>query len=412
MISTAWAMTAATIQLFVIAVLAVELIAELELTRWQLGALGAVNTGVGAIVAPRLGQLADRLGSSRAMVLLVAMSGVGLVATAAARSYWLLVAASVISGLPQGASNPVTNKVIAEQVPAAQQGSVMGVKQSGVQFAVFLSGAVIPISAATFSWRWAVVGIGIFTIFTALVLLVRQATPAHDQAVSMVVGTAPAPAPARQVPPVPPVEVEVEVTGRGAGLDPGTQRFVNQVAIYAFLLGMSAGGITRFYPLYAHEVLGYSETTAGLSVSVAGIAAIVARIVWAKLVESAIATKPALVVLGIGSAVTVLVMLSAELVGRWLLWPAVIGVAFTLAAWNVVAMLAVIKSVPARLSGRASGTVLMGFLGGLTLSAPLVGWSIDEFDSYWPSWLTLAVLALVGSLVVTTRRRPGGGIAP
>ena len=52
--------------------------------------------------------------------------------------------------------NKVTNKLITEQVPLGQQSAVMGVKQSGVQLAVFLAGATMPSAAASFGWRWAV----------------------------------------------------------------------------------------------------------------------------------------------------------------------------------------------------------------------------------------------------------------
>ena len=404
MVSTSWAMTAATIQLFIIAVLAAELIDEFGLSRGQIGVLGAVNTGVGAVTAPHLGRLADRLGASRAMVALVVVSASGILLTSVATHYWMLALASGLTGLPQGACNPVTNKVIADEVPPPQQGTVTGVKQSGVQVAVFLAGAIMPSSAAAFGWRLAVAGFGIFTLLTAAILALRFAhTPAGTRTS--------APAPAVTATPTPagvasatgsasPGASPAPTRGRRVPLDP----FVRQVAIYAFLLGVCAGGVTRFYPLFAHEVLGYSEATAGLAVSLAGLAAIVARLAWAKLVESTMSNRAALVVMGVGSAATVSLLLGAEGQLRWLLWPAVVGMAFTVAAWNVVAMLAVIQSVPASLSGRATGVVLMGFLGGLTLSAPVVGWSVDQFGSYRPAWITLAVFGLLGALAVAQGR--------
>jgi predicted MFS family arabinose efflux permease len=391
MVSTAWAMTVATIQLFVIAVLAADLIEDLGITRWQIGVLGAVNTGIGAVTAPRLGRLADRLGAGRAMGALVATSGAGLLVTAAATNYWLLVVASAVTGLPQGACNPVTNKVIAGEVPARQQGSVTGVKQSGVQFAVFLAGATLPTSAATVGWRLAVAAFAAFTLVTAAVLVTRFPTA---EARSIGGGGRP----------------ERERARSQATVSANTA-YVHQVAVYAFLLGVCAGGVTRFYPLFAHEVLGYSEATAGLAVSVAGLTAIVARIVWAKVVESAMGSRTALVVQGVGSAGALLLLFVAEDGLRWLLWPAVVVMAFTVVAWNVVAMLAVIRSVPAELSGRATGVVLMGFLGGLTFAAPLVGWSVDRLGSYRPSWVALAVLGLLGAATVARGRDRDGSEA-
>ena len=54
-------------------------------------------------------------------------------------------------------------------------------------------------------------------------------------------------------------------------------------------------------------------------------------------------------------------------------------------------------------AGRASGILMIGFLLGLTLGGPLVGWSIDTFDGYTPAWLASAVVALIGSAVVARR---------
>jgi predicted MFS family arabinose efflux permease len=382
MAATSWAMTVSTFQLFVIVVLAASLIDELGIARWQVGVLGAMNSGVGSLAAPRLGRLADRLGCRRSMVALGVTSAAGFLLTAAAFNYWLLVGASAVSGLPQGASNPVTNKVIAQEVPADQQGSVTGVKQSGVQLAVFLAGAIMPAAAVTIGWRWALVLFGVVTLAVAWVVGARF--PPGDTAASD--GSA----------------------GRPAASWP-LSGFVKRVAIYAFLLGLTAGGVTRFYPLFAQEVLGYSEAEAGLAVSVAGLAAIAARLGWAR-VATWISPAPALAALAVGSAVAAGLLLATEIVAAWLLWPAVILIAFTIAAWNVVAMLAVIWSVPPRFSGRATGVVLMGFLGGLTISAPLVGLAVDWSGSYRPTWVVLGAIALAGGLIV--RRASGQPVAP
>jgi predicted MFS family arabinose efflux permease len=342
--------------------------------------LGATNTGVGAVAAPRLGRLADRLGSRRSVALLGVISAAGLFLTAAAHNYWLLLGASAVSGVPQGASNPVTNKMIAEEVPPESQGSVTGVKQSGVQFSVFLAGALMPPAAAsTIGWRWALVGVGAVTLLGAG--YTRARFPPDDD-----VGPSRGGA----------------VAGSGSVALPA---FVRQVALYAFLLGLTAGGVNRFYPLYAQEVLGYSEARAGLAVSVAGLAAIAARLAWAR-IAARISPRPALLVLAVGSVVATGLLVASELVAAWILWPAVLLIAFTVSAWNVVAMLAVIWSVPIAASGRATGVVLLGFLGGLTVSAPLVGVTVDWLGSYRPTWIGLGILAAAGGVVVRRAPRP------
>ncbi len=380
MVITAWVMTVSTIQLFVVVVLAATLIDELSLTRWQIGVLGAVNTGVGAVFAPALGRLADRMGARRAMMAVVVVSAAGLVLSAAAFDYWLLVVASAVAGIPQGAGNTVTNKVIAEEVPTEAQGAVTGVKQSGVQLAVFLSGALLPASAATIGWRPALLVMAAITSATLVVMWWR-------------------------FPPGAVVDATTGVVERGGEAKPPLDPFVYRVALYALALGMTAGGVTRFYPLFAQEVLGFTEARAGLAVSLTGLAAIVARLVWARLVDRVVPSATALRMLAIGAAITTGLLLVAESVAGWILWPTVLLAAFTVVAWNVVAMLSVIRLVPTRQSGQATGVVLMGFLGGLTVSAPLVGFAVDRLDSYRPAWVALGALAVVGAVIV---RPPDG----
>ncbi|MGI9615779.1 MAG: MFS transporter [Acidimicrobiales bacterium] len=404
MVVTAWVMTVSTIQLFVGVVLAATLIEDLGITRWQIGLLGAVNTGVGALVAPSLGRLADRLGARRSAVLVVIVSAAALVSTAAALTYWMLVAASMLAGLPQGAGNPVTNKLIAEEVPPQAQGAVTGVKQSGVQFAVFLSGLMLPASSTTIGWRWAVTGFAAFTLLTAAVIHFRFPSDrliAPRSADLQRPGPRPGPSPSPvETPPLSrPNRRDQNETDREA-----VGRFVAIVAVYSFLLGMVAGGITRFYPLFSQEVLGFSETTAGLAVSVTGLTAIAARLIWGTITDRLISSHRSLRLLAVGASLTALLLLAAEWLASWLLWPAVVLAAFTVVAWNVVAMLAVIRSVRPEESGRSTGIVLAGFLGGLTISAPLAGLAVDRLGSYQPVWVALCLVSLSGALVMRSPR--------
>ena len=392
-ISTAWVMTVSTVQLFVAVVLASTLTEELDISRFQLGALGAINTGVGAVLAPALGRIADRLGPRRSMVGVVIASAAGLGVTAVAFSYPMLVLASAIAGIPQGAGNSVTNSMIADEVAPGAQGFVTGVKQSGVQFAAFLSGATLPASAALVGWRPAVGVFAGFVLLSAAAVRGRSVAPAPtDRAAD---GAAPAEVTSSSAP-----------GHLGAGDHVGaTDPFVRQVALYALLLGLTAGGITRFYPLFAQEVLGFTEPQAGVAVSVGGLTAIVARLVWGGITDRLIPSRTALQLLAVGSAMTCGLLLAAETVGGWLLFGAVVCAAFSVVAWNVVAMLAVIRSVPVQFAGRATGVVLLGFLGGLTVSAPTVGYAVDRLGTYRPVWVVLGALALAGAAVAWSSAR-------
>ncbi|MCP3855976.1 MAG: MFS transporter [Actinomycetia bacterium] len=373
------AMAASTMQLFALGVLAAEVIEELDISRSQIGILGASNSLVGALVAPPLGRVTDRVGARNSVVGVFVASSVGLTLTAVGGAYWMLIGASILSGLPQGWSNSATNKLIALHLGPGERGVVTGIKQSGVQLSLFLAGTTLPIFATGANWRVGVAGYGVLSLALAgFAWAVIPPDPRGQDAAGDEVGA-------------------VVAGGRLDG-------FVYRVAVYAFALGAAAGGVNRFLPLFAHEELGWSLQTAGLAAGLTGLLGIGARIMWGRLAEGPVTPRQALLILAGGSMAAIALLAATGVVGGWLLWPTAVLIAFTLSAWNVVAMLAVIRSVPAALAGRGTGTVMFGFLGGVALSAPAVGWSVDVTGTYNPAWLVLGVVALAGSTTMLPDR--------
>ena len=104
--------------------------------------------------------------------------------------------------------------------------------------------------------------------------------------------------------------------------------------------------------------------------------------------------------MALGGTVAICMLIAAQSIGGWVLYPLAVLMAFTLSAWNVVANLAMIKSVPSELSGRATGVMMLAFLAGLTIASPLVGWIIDTTDSYQTAWWTMLVFAVLGAASV------------
>ncbi|MFW2383044.1 MAG: MFS transporter [Acidimicrobiales bacterium] len=378
------AMVVSTFQLFALAILAADIIDELGISRTQLGWLGAANTGVGAVLAPWLGRFTDWIGPRRSNGLVFLVSGIGLMLTGLATSYGLLVAASLICGIPQGWSNSATNKLIAERLGPAERGLVIGFKQSGVQLAIFLAGVGMPLLAAWFTWQSGLVGIGIACIVAGTIAFVvlgpdPEKPRSHRSALA-------------------------EESAESTKLPP----FVLQVSLYALLLGLAAGGVGRFLPLFANEKLGLSVAVAGWIVAFQGIVGMVARLMWGRAAEARLPLRGSLFAMALGGTLALGGLLIAESVGAWVLVPVAIVSAFTLSAWNVVANLAMIKSVPSALSGRATGIMMLAFLAGLTVSSPAVGWVVDQTGSYRVAWTGLLVLCSLGALSVSRDIGPRG----
>jgi len=372
-------MTASSFQSFAIGVLAVDLTTELGLNRFDLGLLGSVNTMVGAITAPTMGRITDRIGPSRSTVIILALSSAGMALMALGNNLWLLGFAALVSGIPQGWGNPATNALIARRVLDGARGTITGMKQSGVQFGIFLSGLTLPTLALLYGWR------GAFWVYAAVFLAAAV--------VVMVVLDPDSAAPE-------PFGDQTNAAGSTASGAQPVGFFIWSLAAYGFLLGAGGGAVGRFLPLWANEVLTMSPRQAGLLVALGGLLGIAVRIAAGKVAEHLVRPQVLLSVLAVFGASYCGLMMVTPAIGSWILWPASIISAVGLAAWNAVAMLAVIMVAGARTSGRASGVVMLGFLGGLSISSPLAGWVVDVTGSYQLVWLASGLAALGGAAVL------------
>lgn len=373
-------MTMGAFQLIALAVVANDLTDDLAISTALFGAATAVNTIVGASFAPRSGRISDRIGPKRSVVAVMLIASVGLFMTAAAGNAYVLVLSSGFSGFGQGWCNPATNKLIADRVPAGRQGTLTGIKQSGVQLGTFLAGATLPTLASAFGWR---AGLVVYAVAAAVAAVTAQLFLSPD-------GERPLPG------------------ARGTGnVDAPLPRSIWLLTGYAFLMGCVVGGVGRFLPLFAEDQLGMSNFAAGMVSALLGVLAIATRILWGRLTEMYLRASLGLTIQAALSVLAMALLLLAVPLGGWVLWVmAVIG-ALGLNAWNSVAMLAVITGVPAALAGRASGVVVFGFMAGLSIGGFYTGLIETWTGRYDAAWVTFLVLATGAAVLAASNRGVG-----
>ena len=371
-------MTASAFQIFALAILASPILAELDLSRAELGLVGSVNTAVGAITSPITGRLTDRVGPRHSVSVLLGASALGMAVLAWSPSVWWLVVAAAIGGIPQGWGNPATNSLIATRIEPGRRGGVTGVKQSGVTLGVFLAGITLPVLEQAWGWRGASLAFAV--IFTALAVGIHL-TLGPDPIDQAAVGV-----PAHHISSAHP----------RARLDP----FVIRLAVYALLMGTAGGAVGRFFPLYAEEALGFSLATAGLLSALGGLLGMVARIAVGRMAEIWITPTRLLSLLAMVGVAYCLLLAVLDESTRGFLYLSPPLNAVGIAAWNTVAMLAIIMFFSKQQAGHASGVVMVGFLGGMSISAPLAGFAVDRIGTYGPVWLVAAGLAAVASAMM------------
>jgi len=362
-------MASATLVATILGIIATFLIDDLGINRAQVGALIATSIVVAALASPVAGRFTDGLGGRRAVQLVFVTALAGLLGMAVSPIWGLMFLPVAISSFGQAAANPATNKLIAIHAPPGRRGFITGIKQSGVQAGIFVSGLVIPSVALALGWRW------------SLVLVASVPT------LALVAGSVLLPADAP----------------RGAGVAMRSPREksgpgVRFLAVYGGLMGFGAA-YTFLLPLFVEEGLGMSARLGGLAAGLVGLSAFFGRILWARFAEIRSRYSVALASIAILSLGAVVALYSSGS-QTWLLWVGAVATGFSSSSWNSVGMLAVIHQAGPARAGRQSGIVMFGFLAGLGVAPPILGWTIDTFDTYRWVWI-ISLSALVAATTLS-----------
>ncbi|HSK06386.1 MAG TPA: MFS transporter [Acidimicrobiia bacterium] len=374
---TATAMGVATFGQSGFGVIASDLIGEFSIERWQIGALVSASGFTGALLSPMFGRVTDRLGSVKSVtgVLVVAMAAMAMISLSP--SYIVLFGGAILTGLPNGWTNPATNALIVDNVAAGARGFITGIKQSGVQAGAFLGGLLLPAISDLADWRVAWASFLVFPI-VALAAMWRRPEVRREQRAA---GMPKAPIPAA----------------------------VKWIAVYGTLTGLGVSATTTFLPLFAQEDQGWTKAQAGLLIAGVGLVGVIARITWGSVSERWLGHGRTLRLLAAQSAVgAVLLALAASgNAPSWVLVLTALLFGSGAVAWNAVGMLAVMDYSVPELVGRGTGLAMLGFLTGIGLGAPLMGFSVDRLGVYTPGWLVLAGLFAMSTVVAVRIHRTG-----
>jgi predicted MFS family arabinose efflux permease len=370
------AMGAGVYPLFAINALAPLVTADLDITRAQLGTVSALAFAIAAVGGVVGGRVVNQRTARVVLVVLYLAGAVACLAVAAADSYVQLVLAAAICGVALSFSNPVTNHLVAERVQPGRQGTLMGVKQSGVQVAQLLAGALLPTMAVFWYWRGA--------------LAVSVVLPLLGVAAAILL-----------FPPAPGSPVQARTRRVRQRLDPAVWR----LSAYAFLMGVVVQGTGTYLALYAFERVHLGATTAGLAVAVVGLVGTFARVLWGRRVEASASDAIPLAVLAVLAMLSMFVLLSASHVGSVALWGGTVLFGVSAVAANVVVMLAVLRRCTPSQTAQASGVVGAGMYLGFMVGPPAFGLIVDHAGSYDPAWVGLAVVCTAAVAVSASLRR-------
>lgn len=349
-------------------VLGPDLISEFSLTRSQLGLATTVSFVIGGFGSIWAGRFVDQIGVRKITILVMAIVAVSLFLISITTNYLVILALSAFAGITLAFGNPITNKVIAHEIPTRVRGAITGVKQSGVQLGASAAGFILAPLVVAFGWR---AGLA-FTVLIPILALSFTLRFVPNR----------------------PVESNQKLQKNKL------PRPVYLIAIYGFFNGAAISCLTAYLPLYFVESLNFSLSQAGVLFGTFGIVALLARVFWGWVAGRVDIGRELLIAMAVIATLGILLISYGSGFSAWVIWIATLLLGITAMSWNSVGMLMVINGVAKNDTGRATGVVLFGFYVGIASSPVLFGFLVDVYKSYEIAWGFVAALFVISTFSI------------
>jgi len=373
-----FAMALPMLVLYAVSTLGPLLSRDLRFEPASLGYLVMSSFGLAAVLSLWAGAIVDRIGSRYALIGLFSVIALAFALIATAETFQGLVVATALCGIAQALANPATNLLIAQQVPPEKKAKVVGLKQSGVQFAALFAGLALPGIAFQYGWQVA------FGAVVPVALLFGLMTPFFT------------PRQPRQY----------NGTGKGFMVPLPNSLLLRLMGIQ-FCVGISLSAFVTFLPTFATRQ-GMPLSLAGTLIAIFGVMGMLSRIVLTPMGARLKDESLLLLALIAIAACAVGVTMQAGPESHWRLWAGAAGMGLTTAGTNAIAMSMLIRDPAFGPVATASGFVSFAFFGGFTLGPPLYGTlSSDSGGLQW-GWNTLIgvlLCACILSLALASARR-------
>jgi MFS family permease len=350
---------------------------ELGWSRTFLSICSALAFFVMGVLAMPGGRLSDALGPRIVLAGTGTLYGIGFVLMSQVTAQWqLLVIFGTFIGLGLSSHDVVTLSTIARWFPR-RRGIMSGVTKVGTAVGQIALPPVAALLIVAFGWRIAFLTLGI----TASVLLLAAALLMRR-------------------PPAPAAGTHGIITGTSfADARRGSSaRVLWTLCATQFLFFPTLISVPLHLAVHGMD-LGMSQTLAATLLSVIGAASIVGRLIMGALVDrigGKMAYTICLLVLLISLAALILTT------GPSGLFVVVAAYGFGHGALFVVVSPTVAEYFGMRAHGAIFGTVLFfGTLGG-SVGPILTGWIFDNFGSYTPAFITLALSVAIAIMLVRT----------
>ena len=143
-----------------------------------LGMTLAATYLISGVASIHAGELSDRMGARRSLLLSMWVTVAGYLAVAVlARSFPTFLISMAVAGAGLTLAGPAAKVLVAQHVSAGRHGIAFAVHMSAIPLAPLLAGLTVPLVGGTSGWRWAFVGGAVLAVVGILMLPAEMRAP-------------------------------------------------------------------------------------------------------------------------------------------------------------------------------------------------------------------------------------------
>jgi MFS family permease len=372
-------LTTSSMAVTLIAVLAPEAAPEIGVDATRIGTYTAIVYVFATLSGAVTGPLVDRFGAIRVCQATMALAALAILCFTQASIAWAL-ASAVVLGCAYGPFNPASAHVLWRLSTPRWRPLVFSVKQTGVPLGGALTGALIPAIVVWSDWKNGALTVAAVALVMMVLLQGLRGSIDADRGAVLELDLG------RLVEPVRLALVEPRLRG---------------YTLAAFAYAGCQLSVMSFMVVFLTRAVDMSLVLAGSVFACLQAGGFAGRLLWGG-VASRLGT-PRTVLAAIGLVTAACLLVTPMMDGDWPLL-GVIGLATLLGAsslgWNGVMLSEVATHAPEGLAVDATAGMQVVMFGGITVVPPVFGLLVMRTQSFTAAFLTVAVLAVVGTLLL------------
>ncbi len=357
---------------------------EFALSSSRAGLYSSFHFLLATAVAVFSGRIVDKIGSKKGLVVGTGVLGVLMFLQSRSPNFTLILSLALLTGLFFSIITPALNKAVMQRTTPENRATSMGVMQMGGGIGGFTGAVFLPFLAEKIGWRNSVSFSAMIAVLVAIFIFIffKEKSDSREEL----------------------SKSKIQPSFKDSIVKLFQNRDLLLVCLFGLILGFNSGAIPAHYTLYLTQDISLSRTAAGFAFGLLQIGGILGRPLWGFLNDKFLngSRSRGLVIVGISLTLVMLYyfrIMSAVQLPVYIVYLSSLILGFISLGWMGLYFTTIIELASENLAGIGTGLSLVFVRFGVLLSPPLFGLLADLNGSYQLSWLGMALITGIFSLI-------------